>query len=143
MPTTSDACLFKNRLAADMHTSLQAFLLAAMKFHCYVKELPLRAQADSQLAWLVIQQGIEYLSNLVKTRVQGACRRCYPHTCFCMFPDRKFLCSSDCFVLQGQCLHRDNGRSAAQHIVVAAGPWMFNLGCVSASRRHLHQLLAA
>lgn len=55
---------------------MQAFLLAAMKFHCYVRALPLRAQADSELAWLVIQRGIEYLCNLVKTRVQGAARRC-------------------------------------------------------------------
>ncbi len=55
---------------------VQAFLLAAMKFHCYVKALPLRTQADSELAWTVIQGGIEYLCDLVKTRVKGACRRC-------------------------------------------------------------------
>ena len=89
-PTIAPACLCKNRSTADMQPWLQAFLLAAMKFHCYVKELPLRAQADSQLAWLVIQRGIEYLSNLVKTRVQGACRRCQLPTCFCMFSSTSY-----------------------------------------------------
>ena len=51
---------------------LQAFLLAAMKFHCYVKALPIRAPADSQLAWVAIQQGIDYLCILVRARVRGA-----------------------------------------------------------------------
>ena len=95
-----------------MQPWLQAFLLAAMKFHCYVKELPLRAQADSQLAWLVIQRGIEYLSNLVKTRVQGACRRCQLPTCFCIF---NLLYNIDCFVLQGHCLYKDYGRFGVRY----------------------------
>ena len=55
--------------------TMQACLLAAMKFHCYVRALPFRARADSGLALLVIQRGIDYLCNLIKTRVQAACNR--------------------------------------------------------------------
>ena len=55
-----------------MPDTVQAFLLAAMKFHCYMKALPVRSQADSELAWLVIQQGIEYFCNLIRARVWGA-----------------------------------------------------------------------
>lgn len=123
-PMISAADFIKNRLTADKHTWLQAFLLAAMKFHCYVKELPLRAQADSQLAWLVIQRGIEYLSNLVKTRVQGACRRCHLHTCLCMLVNN-FVCNSDCFVLPGHCPYKDNGRFAAWCVVSGSRPRFF------------------
>lgn len=57
---------------------VQAFLLAATKFHCYLKSLPVRAPADSELAWLVIQRGIDYLCNLVRARVRGARTRYSP-----------------------------------------------------------------
>ncbi|KAL3137379.1 hypothetical protein ABBQ32_006906 [Trebouxia sp. C0010 RCD-2024] len=65
-------------LDVSISSSTTAFLLAAMKFHCYMKALPVRAPADSQLAWLVIQRGIDYLCNLVRARVQGARTRYTP-----------------------------------------------------------------
>ena len=51
---------------------MQAFLLAAMKFHCYAATLPNKGFGASTMAWQVIQQGIGYLYNLVKARVKGA-----------------------------------------------------------------------
>ena len=49
----------------------QAFLLAAMKFHSYAATLSAEF-GSSAVAWQVIQQGIDYLHNLVKARVKGA-----------------------------------------------------------------------
>ena len=94
-----------------------------MKFHCYVKELPLRAQADSQLAWLVVQRGIEYLSHLVKTRVQGACRRCHHHTrcCLCWLIN-KFVQQSLFCAARSLSLYRDNDRFAAWYVIGSSAP---------------------
>ena len=67
-----------------------------MKFHCYVRALPFAAQADAGLAWLIIQRGIDYLCNLVKTRVQGACKRCALHGIAFSRPFKKVVAKPRC-----------------------------------------------
>lgn len=47
-------------------------MLAAMKFHCYASTLSTKAFGNSRMGWQSIQQGIDYLYNLVKARVKGA-----------------------------------------------------------------------
>ena len=50
-------------------------MLAAMKFHSYAATLSTANFGNSAMAWQVIQQGIDYLHNLVRARVKGARNR--------------------------------------------------------------------
>lgn len=54
----------------------QAFLLSAMKFHCYLRCLPGRgAEADPRLALGAVQAAITYMAQIVRGRTEMAGRR--------------------------------------------------------------------
>ncbi|KAK9817956.1 hypothetical protein WJX72_004857 [[Myrmecia] bisecta] len=53
----------------------QAFLLAAMKFHCHVASMPMGPAGDARPFYTVIYTALNYMSALVRKRVQSARRR--------------------------------------------------------------------